>query len=103
MALSSATQEAIWLKQFGAELDEDWNKTVNIYCDNQSAVKIAESDNYRPRSKHIDVRHHYLKERIQDGTISIQRIPTNEMVADNLTKGVTKDKHSFCTKSMGLC
>ncbi|GJQ73024.1 hypothetical protein Trydic_g1659 [Trypoxylus dichotomus] len=102
MVLSSPTQEAIWLKQFEAEIDEGLNSTVKIYCDSQSAG-IANLDGYRPRSKHIDIRHHYVREKLYDKTIQVEHLPTDEMIADNLTKAVSKHKHDFCSKSMGLC
>lgn len=103
MALSSAVQEAMWLKQFGQDFDaEIKQQSVELQCDNQSAIKLAESDGYRARSKHIDVRHHYIREKIKDSTISIGHVSTDFMVADNLTKAVPRSKHSFCTSEMGL-
>lgn len=103
MALSSAIQEAMWLKQFGQDFDVEIKRnSVELQCDNQSAIKLAESDGYRARSKHIDVRHHYIRERVNDSTISINHVSTDYMVADNLTKAVPGRKHSFCTKEMGL-
>ena len=103
MALSSALQEAMWLKQFGQDFDVEIKQLpVEIGCDNQSAIKLAESDGYRARSKHIDVRHHYIREKVNDSTIRINHVPTDQMVADNLTKAVPLIKHSFCTQGMGI-
>lgn len=103
MALSSATQEAIWLKEFGKELDSTLEKqTIVIACDNQSAIKLAETDGFRARSKHIDVRHHHIRDRIENGTIEVRYLPTEEMVADSLTKAVTGSKHNYCSERMGL-
>lgn len=75
-------QEALWLKQLANEL--------------------AETDAFRPRTKHIDIKFHFVRKHIEDGIIDIKYIPTDEMVADNLTKAVTKDKHFFCSKFFGL-
>lgn len=102
MAMASCVQESIWLKQFGYELDKSLIGPVELFCDNQSAINLAKSDGYRQRTKHIDIRHHYLREKVENGTVVISYIPTNEMAADNLTKAVTKDKHNFCSKEMGL-
>lgn len=103
MALASATQEAIWLKQFGQELHPPLkDRPLTIMCDNQGAKALAESDGFRGRSKHIDIKHHFLREHVEDNTISISYIPTEDMVADNLTKAVNVSKHLFCTKNMGL-
>ncbi|KAK9721226.1 hypothetical protein QE152_g5595 [Popillia japonica] len=73
-----------------------------VYCDNKSAIDLAETSAYRQRTKHIDVRHHFLREKIEDGEISINHIPTDEMTADSLTKPLFKQKHETCAKNMGL-
>lgn len=103
MALSAASQEAIWLKQFGQDFDTNIKSNpVQIACDNQSAIAVAESNCYRARTKHIDIRHHYIRDRIDDGTIKVQYIPTEEMIADNLTKAVTHNKTLICIRGMGM-
>lgn len=101
MALSSATQEAIWLKQLLQEIGENID-SVEIHCDNKSAINIAHNQLYSPRTKHIDIRHHFIKEKIRDGLVKIKYLNTENMVADSLTKGVTNDKHNFCLENMGL-
>ncbi|KAK9681382.1 hypothetical protein QE152_g38351 [Popillia japonica] len=101
MALASAVQEAMWLKQFGQIFDDKLKTgTMEIDCDSQSAFALAKSDG--ARSKHIDVRHHYIREKVNDLTIGLTHILTDLMVADLLTKAVPKTKHFFCTKEMGL-
>lgn len=88
-ALSSAVQEAMWLKQFGQSFDDSLKTaTINIGCDSQSAIALAKSDGFRARSKHIDVRHHYIYEKVNYRTISVEHISTELMVGDSLTKAV---------------
>ena len=100
--MASSVQESIWLKQFGSELDKNFDGPVELKCDNQSAISLANCDGFRQRTKHIDIRHHYLREKVENSTVVVKYIPTNEMAADNLTKAVAKDKHNFCSKEMGL-
>lgn len=102
MAMASCIQESIWLKQFGCELDKSFDGPVQVLCDSRSAIDLASSDGYRQRTKHIDIRHHFIREKVADGTVVVKYIPTNEMAADNLTKAVTKEKHNFCSKEVGL-
>lgn len=83
-------------------MDENIAKMIVIFCDNQSTIKLAGSDAFRPRTKHIDVRFHHIREKIEDGTIKISYIPTGEMAADSLTKPVSGEKHNFCSAKMGL-
>ncbi|KAK9703048.1 hypothetical protein QE152_g29579 [Popillia japonica] len=77
-------------------------KEMEIGCDSQSTIALAKSDGFRARSEHIDVRHHYIREKVNDLKIGLTHISTDHMVADLLTKAVPKTKHFFCTKEMGL-
>lgn len=101
MAMTSAIQEALWLKQLANEVHYQI-KNINIFCDNQGAIKLAESDAFRPRTKHIDIKYHFIRKYIEDSIINIKYISTEDMLADNLTKAVPKDKHILCSKFIGL-
>lgn len=102
IALSTITREILWLKQLQVEIDQNAEALTKIYCDNQSAIKLAEIDAYRPRTKHIDIRFHHIRENIESKIIAVEFIPTHEMVADSLTKPVTKEKSFYCADQMGL-
>lgn len=103
MALSSATNELIWLKSLVDELDPNEEKViVPIFSDNQSAISLASIDGYNCRTKHIDIRHHHIREKIQKCILILKHIPTENMTADILTKGVPGSKTKFCSKEMGL-
>lgn len=101
MALSAATQESIWLKQFISEIGMT-SEMINIYCDNKSAINLSANNSYHARTKHIDVRHHFVRQRVNNKEVFIQHTATEDMVADSLTKGLFKDKHLFCAMKMGL-
>lgn len=102
MAMSSAVQEAIWLKQLADELGCRTKRAVKLFCDNQSAIKLTESDIYRQRSKHIDIRFHYIRNIIKEGKVDVIYVNTKENVADSLTKAVTTEKFIYCCKNMGI-
>lgn len=103
MSLTSASQEAIWLNMFGQELGNLLpNVPTIIYCDNRSALNLATNDNYQSRSKHIDIRYHFIREKVAVGMINVQHISTELMAADSLTKAVHGPKQQFCTSQMGL-
>jgi hypothetical protein len=57
-----------------------------VLCDNKSAIAMGHTDALHSRSKHIDIRHHFIREQIEKGRISLQWISTQEQVADILTK-----------------
>lgn len=103
MALSSAIQEALWLKQFGQELGNVLpNGPVTIQCDNMGAINLAKNDAFQARSKHIDIRYHFIRDCITELNIEVKYAPTEKMVADILTKPVPGAKHLYCIKGMGL-
>lgn len=103
MSLSSCTQEAMWLKQMQEEFWPHLSDTpVKIMCDNQSAIKLASAESYRSRSKHIDIRHHFVRDKLQSKKIVVEYIQTNDMVADALTKGTPQTKLEYCSSKMGL-
>lgn len=103
MALSAATKEAIWLKSLTAELDVKHGETsIKIYSDNQSALHLAKVDGFNQRTKHIDVRHHHIRDTVEQGIIELEYAPTDRMVADSLTKAVPGPKNKFCSNEMGL-
>lgn len=95
MALSATIQEALWLRQLYKELNNGSVKSIQIYCDNQGAINLAQVDCYRARSKHIDIRHHFIRGKIEESIIELNYLPTNEMAADSLTKAVPKEKVQF--------
>lgn len=104
MSLSSCVQEALWLKQFQEDL---WpqlkNKALVIYSDNQSSIKLSGSDGYHSRTKHIDVRHHFVRDKILEGAIEVRYVQTDKMIADALTKATSHTKLAYCSSKMGLC
>lgn len=102
MALSSAVCDVIWTQQLAKELDKNFIANTLIRCDNVSTINLAKSDAFRPRTKHIDIRYHYLREKVESKVIDLEYVPTTENVADMLTKAITKQKHIFCTAGMGL-
>lgn len=102
MAMSSAAQEALWLQQLHAELGQEQSNPLVIFSDNQSAIKLSNNDCYLPRSRHIDIRYHFLKDHVNNFDIKFCYVKGEEMIADTLTKGTTAHKHLYCLKKMGL-
>lgn len=102
MAMAAATQEALWLRQLQAELGQGSDTALHIYCDNQSAIRLASTDCYKPKTKHIDIRLHFIRENIVKDKVKFCFVNSCNMVADNLTKGTTFEKHLYCNSKMGL-
>ena len=86
VALSTAAQEVIWLQRLLADIGEPPEGPTEIYEDNQGAISMAKNPVGHARTKHIDIRYHFVCERVQDGAIALKYIGTEEMIADILMK-----------------
>lgn len=91
MALVEATKEALWLKGITSEFGIE-QKKVEIFCDSQSALCLARNSVFHERTKHIDVRLHFIRDVMADGSIIVTKIGTLENPADILTKAVPVKK-----------
>ena len=101
IGLTLAAKEALWLKYILVELNRCPNQTV-IYCDNQSTMCLAKNPEMHARSKHIDIRYHFIREKLEDKELIIKYQPSEELVADILTKGLPKLKHYKCVEMLNL-
>ncbi|CAD7000790.1 unnamed protein product [Ceratitis capitata] len=101
MALSEATREALYLREMLNEIGFK-HKGITIYNDSQSAQKLVQSNAFHSRTKHIDVRHHFICEKHQNGDINLNYMSTEDIPADVLTKGLPVEKHYKCIENMGM-
>lgn len=101
MALSEASKEAIYLKNVLSELIK-YDSSVTVFNDNQSANKLSLNPVFHKRSKHIDVKHHFVREAISENLVNVEYLRTDEMTADILTKSLPNVKHSKFVKKLGL-
>jgi hypothetical protein len=103
MALTEACKEVEWIRGFLKELRYgDHNIPTVLSTDNQGALNLALNPISHGRTKHIAIRHHYIREKVADKIVWIQYIPTEIMTADSLTKGLGRQKHTRCTQLMGM-
>ncbi|KAG8499322.1 hypothetical protein CXB51_005880 [Gossypium anomalum] len=94
MAITRACKEAIWLKGLFSELNEDLQIST-VFCDRQSAIFFTKDQMFHERTKHIDVRYHFVRDIIACGDIIVSKISTHENPADMMTKSlpITKFEH----------
>jgi len=101
MSAAAAVKEALWLRKLLADLQMHVG-TVQMYCDNQAALSLLKHPIASARSKHIDVVHHFARERVARGEVSFVYCQSSEMLADCLTKALPDVSFMFCRNSMGL-
>lgn len=104
MSLTEATKEAIYLRGILRELcvtNLRANRTV-IYCDNQGAQALMKNPIHHTRTKHIDIKYHFVREKYECGEIDVKYTPSESMYADILTKSPVKLIHNKCMQGMGM-
>lgn len=102
VALSTATQEAVWLRKLLKDFGESQDQATMIMEDNQGTICIAKNPIEHSRTKHIDVRYHYIREALHEKIIELNYCPTEEMIADILTKPLPKGRFEILRDKMGL-
>ena len=102
MATTQSTKEAIWLRKLLADVGFVQEGATTIMCDNQGCIALAKNPTHHSRTKHIDVQHHFIREKLESGEISLKYCPTVGMVADVLTKALANERHQRLARAMGL-
>jgi hypothetical protein len=104
VACSAAVQAVVWLKRFLQRLGVTAHAEdpVLLYSDNTSALAYAKDPKYHGKAKQIELWYHYIRDMVSQGEVILQHISTSSMVADPLTKPITRDFFFSHTKSMGL-
>lgn len=101
VAATQASKEAMWLKMVMEELGHKQEK-ISLFCDSQSAVHLARNPAFHSKTKHIRVQYHFVREKVEESTVDMQKIHTKENVADFMTKAVITYKFIWCRSSCGL-
>ena len=86
--VSAAAQEAVWLQQLTSDLLNRSIQEMIIFEDNQSAICLAKNQQSHGRTKHIDIKYHFIWEFVETGRIKLAYCPSSDMLADILTKGL---------------
>ncbi|KAL5740032.1 hypothetical protein ACOSQ2_029212 [Xanthoceras sorbifolium] len=101
VAVTEASKEMVWLQSFLEELGKKQEDNV-LYCDSQSAIHLAKNPSFHSRTKHIQLRYHFIRSLLEDGILKLEKISGAQNPADMLTKTVTTDKLKLCSASVGL-
>ena len=86
------------MKDLGIQITEP----ISIMCDNTSAINISKNPIMHSRTKHIAIRYHFLKEKVAEGEVKLEFVPTSEQVADIFTKPLPKEVFEYLRKKLGM-
>ncbi len=102
ISVSNACAEVIWTQQLLKELGISLSLPTKIFCDNKPAIAISKNPELHQKTKHIDISHHFIREKIENGLIEVIYIPSTENGADLLTKAVNATQQTMCLSKLGL-
>ena len=94
IALTESVKDTLWIRNLLEELRDTKLKPTTVFCDNQSAVDIAQNNKGSDRCKHIAIKHSFLRENHGD-TIEISKIPTKENISDIFTKPLPRKQFEY--------
>ncbi|GJX18774.1 hypothetical protein Tco_0221451 [Tanacetum coccineum] len=75
---------------------------IPLYCDNKSAIALSCNNVQHSRSKHIDIRHHFIREQVENGVVELYFVETNYQLADILTKALPREPFEFLLPRLGM-
>jgi hypothetical protein len=101
IAATEACKELLWMKKFLQELGFKQQQYV-LFCDNQSTIHLAKNSSFHSRSKHIDVRYHWIRDTLNDKLLTLEKIHTDDNGSDMLTKALTREKLETCRSIAGM-
>ena len=101
IALSFAVREALWLRKLDGVFGSG-STPLGLGVDNQGALALSRDVVQNERSKHIDVKYHFIRHHVATGTVELNYIPRAEMVADVMTKPLGATKHKLFVDMMGM-
>ena len=73
-----------------------------FFCDNQGAISLAKNPTHHAKTKHVDVQLHFIRNHVEKGTIKVEYCPTEDMLADIMTKGLARERHEQLLGLMGV-
>ncbi|GKC83693.1 retrovirus-related pol polyprotein from transposon TNT 1-94 [Tanacetum coccineum] len=101
VSAEKACQQALWMKQalidYDVRLDD-----VSIMCDNKGAIDLSKNPMQHSRTKHIEIRHHFLRDNVQKGHISIEKVSSVDNIADILTKRLKRESFNYLRLGLGM-
>lgn len=101
IAATEACKEMLWMKNFLVELGVEQDRYI-LQCDNQSTIHLAKNSSLHSRSKHIDIRHHWIRDVLEEKILQLDKVHTDENWSDIMTKVIPTKKFEDCCQGTGI-
>ena len=102
VAFCLASCDVVWMRKLLSDLFDLQLDATCIYCDNQSCVKLSENPVFHDKSKHIEIKYHYIKDMVQKGELKLHYVATDEHIDDVLTKPLDRVKFEYFREKLGI-
>lgn len=102
VAVALATKEGLWIQMLIEELKIIPCIPLKILCDNMSCIHLVKNPKHSEKTKHVDLKYHFIREMVEDKKLELEHISTDHMWADFLTKPLPTQKHELCCTNLGL-
>ena len=103
IAAATAAKEAAWLRALLNGIGQQRKKPTMLYVDNQSAIRLVRKPKFHKRTKHVDIKYHYIREKVENREIEVVFTPTEHQLADMFTKALPKNHFVELYSKLGLC
>jgi hypothetical protein len=102
VAMTEAAKEAIWIRNVMKQICDQKNQPLRIHTDSQSAMAMTEKQNFSNRTKHVDIKYHFIKDLIRTEQIKLEYVPTETNIADMMTKPLGANRIRQLREMAGL-
>ena len=92
----------MWFKHLLKGMKEEITDPVILYCDNKSAINISKNPVMHAKTKHIAIKHHYVRELVEDKQVKIEYVNSKEKIVDIFTKPLPKDAFEYLRGKLGV-
>ncbi|GKE73460.1 hypothetical protein Tco_1535501 [Tanacetum coccineum] len=101
IALSGCCSQILWMRSQLTDYGFKFNK-IPLYCDNKSAIALCCNNVQHSRAKHIDIRYHFIKEKLENGIVELYFFRTEYQLADIFTKPLPRERFNFLIDKLGM-
>ena len=98
----SSSCEAVWISKLLSDIIDLQLDVTCIHCDNQSCVKLSENLVFHDKSKHIEIKYHYIRDMVQRGAVKLQYVAMEEQIVDVLMKPLGRVKFEYFREKLGV-
>ncbi|GJZ97844.1 hypothetical protein Tco_0670297, partial [Tanacetum coccineum] len=99
--MSGCCAQILWMRSQLTDYGFTFNK-IPLYCDNRSAIALCCNNVQHSRSKHIDIRHHFIREQVEKGVVELYFVMTDYQLADIFTKALPRERFKFLLPRLGM-